>query len=279
MHPDAQLKAAVNNGFDPKSLCQPRLTTIKEPVRTILEKHGNIPADRIVDHVNELRDRAFAVFPYACIGQFSFVELSIAESPYYREILERVKKGDKLLDLGCAFGQELRQLMFDGAPPTNLYGSDLQQDFLKLGHDLFLDRSILPDSQLIAADILDKSSALFSRLQGKLNIVYISLFLHVFDWETQVTVLENVLDLLAASPGSLIVCRVIACRDQAVLNMNYERMPYYYHDLASWKKLWDEICARTSLRLAVDLWEQPDDLVKKHPLPGIYVLGSAIRRQ
>jgi hypothetical protein len=169
--------------------------------------------------------------------------------------------------------------MFDGAPPTNLYGSDLQQDFLKLGHDLFLDRSILPDSQLLAADILDKNSALFTRLLGKLNIVYISLFLHVFDWETQVTVLENVLDLLSASPGSLIVCRVIACRDQAVLNKTHERMPYYYHDLASWNKLWEEIRARTSLGLAVELWEQPDDLVKKHPLPGIYVLGSAIRRQ
>lgn len=26
-------------------------------------------------------------------------------------MLERVKKGDKLLDLGCAFGQELRQLV------------------------------------------------------------------------------------------------------------------------------------------------------------------------
>lgn len=50
-------------------------------------------------------------FPYACIGQFSFVELSIAASPYYPEMLERVKNGHKLLDLGCAFGQELRQLV------------------------------------------------------------------------------------------------------------------------------------------------------------------------
>jgi hypothetical protein len=168
--------------------------------------------------------------------------------------------------------------MFDGAPPTNLYGSDLQQEFLNLGYELFLDQPIFPESQLIAADILDKKSALFVRLQGKLNIVYISLFLHVFDWDKQVTVLENVLDLLAATPGSLIVCRVIACRDQAVLNKTHERMPYYYHDLASWNKLWEEIRTRTSLRLAVDVWEQPDDLVKKHPLPGIYVLGSAIRR-
>jgi cyclopropane fatty-acyl-phospholipid synthase-like methyltransferase len=37
--------------------------------------------------------------------------MRIATSQDYPEMLERVKKGQKLLDLGCAFGQELRQLV------------------------------------------------------------------------------------------------------------------------------------------------------------------------
>jgi cyclopropane fatty-acyl-phospholipid synthase-like methyltransferase len=53
----------------------------------------------------------YVQFPYACVGQFSFLQLSIASSPIYPEILRRVKEGDKLLDLGCAFGQELRRLV------------------------------------------------------------------------------------------------------------------------------------------------------------------------
>ncbi|KAF7172374.1 hypothetical protein CNMCM5623_004582 [Aspergillus felis] len=278
MHPDAQLKTALKKGFNPKLLYKDPLKTLKEPVYTILEKHSKIPVDRVVSHVNEVRDRAFAVFPYACIGQFSFVELSIRDSPCYPEMLERTKQGAKLLDLGCAFGQELRQLIFDGAPPRNLYGSDIQQDFLNLGYELFLDREILPGSQLIVADVLDKESALYTRLSGKLNIVYISLFLHVFDFETQVTVAQNVFDLLTAEPGSLIVCRVTACRDQGVLSATQERMPYYYHDLASWERLWKEVQRQTGVKLFVETWEQPDELVKNHPLPGIYILGSAIRR-
>lgn len=168
--------------------------------------------------------------------------------------------------------------MYDGAPGENLYGSDIQQEFLNLGYELFLDRATLPESHLIASDILDKRSPLFTHLSGKLNIVYISLFLHVFDFEQQITVVENVLDLFAAEPGSLIVCRVTACHDQRVLKATTERMPYFYHDRASWKQLWEVVQRKTGVKLSIDTWEQPDELVKKHPLPGIYILGSAIRR-
>jgi hypothetical protein len=76
----------------------------------------------------------------------------------------------------------------------------------------------------------------------------------------------------------MIVCRVTACRDQEVLAATQERMLYYYHDLASWNRLWEEVQKQTGVKLLVESWEQPDELVKKHPLPGIYILGSSIRR-
>ncbi|KAJ5294322.1 hypothetical protein PENANT_c006G08543 [Penicillium antarcticum] len=277
MHPDSQLQDAVTKGFDPKLLYDPNLDHVDEPVRSILEEYSNIPADKILEHVRQLRDRAFAIFPYACVGKFSFLQLSIASSPAYPEILRRVKAGDKLLDLGCAFGQELRRLIYDGAPYSNLYGSDLRPEFLELGCDLFLDHDKMKE-QLIGADILDENSNLMGRLMGQLDIVYISLFLHVFDWEKQVEVAKRVLDLLAAKPGSMIVCRIMACRDQTLVNATLARMPYYYHDLASWNRLWERIKSDTGLQLDVESWEQPDELAAKHPVEGVYVLGSSVRR-
>nr|UPX44787.1 hypothetical protein FAC4K13_04 [Penicillium camemberti] len=278
MHPNNQLETAIKNGFDPKSLMALELTKVNEPVRTILEEYSRVPAGQVLQHVTELRDRAFKVFPYACIGQASFLELSIASSPMYPEMLERVKKGEKLLDLGCAFGQELRQLIYDGASPENLYASDLRPEFLDLGHDLFLDRQT-SKINLIPANVLDDNSDLVTKLTGQLGVVYISLFLHVFDFDTQITVAKRVFSLLADKPGSLLVCRVVACRDQEILNNASARLPYYYHDLASWNRLWERVQKESGLQLHVESWEQEDALAKSHPLPGVYMLGSSIRRE
>jgi hypothetical protein len=57
MHPDAQLKTALKNGFDPKLLYKEPLTTVKEPVCSILEKHSKVPVDKVVSHVNEVVSR------------------------------------------------------------------------------------------------------------------------------------------------------------------------------------------------------------------------------
>ncbi|KAJ5902878.1 hypothetical protein N7495_003406 [Penicillium taxi] len=277
MHPDSQLETALENGFNPKSLLALELTKVNEPARTILEEYSKIPAAEILQHVTDLRDRAFEVFPYACIGQAAFLDLRIASSPVYQEMLGRVKNGEKLLDLGCAFGQELRQLIYDGAPSENLYGLDLQPRFLDLGYDLFRDREI-SKINFISADVLADDSELVHNLANQLGIVYISQLLHVFDFDHQVTVLKRVFDLLEDKPGSLLVCRVVACRDQDAVNATTDRLPYYFHDLASWDKLWERVKRETSLKLSVETWEQESELAWKHPFPGLYMLGSIIRR-
>lgn len=90
---------------------------------------------------------------------------------------------------------------------------------------------------------------------------------------------KRVLGLLTEKPGSLIVCRVVACRDQSAINATSARLPYYYHSMASWDRLWGRVQEETGIKLNVQSWEQEDALAEKHPLPGIYMLGSSIRRQ
>jgi hypothetical protein len=54
MDVDAQRETAIEKGFDPMSLYNPNLNAVSEPVRSYLEKQGNIPVDQILDHVREL---------------------------------------------------------------------------------------------------------------------------------------------------------------------------------------------------------------------------------
>lgn len=48
-----------------------------------------------------------------------FLQLNISLSPVYDEVLFRLKKDEKLLDLGCCFGQDIRKLVQDGVPSQN----------------------------------------------------------------------------------------------------------------------------------------------------------------
>ncbi|KAL4768451.1 hypothetical protein BDW60DRAFT_210996 [Aspergillus nidulans var. acristatus] len=167
MQTDTQLETALKDGFDPKILYNDTLITIKEPMCVILEKHSRIPVDQVVGHVNNVIAPSKWLVPcnpiaVAILTQWSFPthaldnspssSMRIATSQDYPEMLERVKKGQKLLDLGCAFGQELRQLIYDGAPGESLYSSDIQQEFLNLGYELFQDRATLPETHLIASN-------------------------------------------------------------------------------------------------------------------------------
>src|SRR5207253_3242808 len=93
----------------------------------------------------------------------------------------RVKDGQKLLDVGCCVGQDLRKLVYDGAPAENTFGSDREQSFMDIGYELFLDKSTSKIT-FIAADILNPDSDL-KQLNGQIDIIHAASFLHLFDWD------------------------------------------------------------------------------------------------
>lgn len=164
------------------------------------------------------RDQAWEVNAYPCIGQFRFLDLSMMRLETYPRILDTLKSGGKLLDLGCCLAQDIRKLVVDGVPAENLYGAEYEAPFIDVGYDLFKDRDTLK-SHFMQADVLDSSpEAPLSTLNSSIDIIHLGMVLHVFSREDQLIALERCVEILKPQPGTLIV-------GQAVGHVDGKRSP------------------------------------------------------
>ena len=151
-----------------------------------------------------------------------------------------MRSGDqKFLDLGCAFGQDIRRLVAHGVDSARCYGSDLRLDFIDLGYELFRDRSTLK-SEFIAADVFDPDSAL-TQLEGKIDIVGSSSFFHLFDWDEQKRVAHRIVKLLKPQKDSLLAGRQIGNLKPGNYPNRSKTAMRFRHSPESWKKFWDEV--------------------------------------
>src|SRR5437667_8984829 len=105
---------------------------------------------------------------------FLFLDLSINRHPQYAEVISRLQNGQKFIDLGCCFGQEIRKLAVDGAPQENMYGMDLRREFIDLGYDLFLDKATLQSEMVGEVDVFDEGNSALKKVEGEIDIVYMS---------------------------------------------------------------------------------------------------------
>lgn len=159
--------------------------------------------------------------------------------PQYTEIVSRIQNGEMLLDLGCCFGQELRRLIFDGAPADKLYGTDLRPEFFDLGYDLFLDRETCKSS-FIAADLFEEPEELMA-LSGQLSIVYAGAFFHLFDRAGQLHCAKLVTRLLKAEPGSMVLGRQVGSVIPGLHEHGTDKKDRMYrHDETTWREMWEE---------------------------------------
>jgi SAM-dependent methyltransferase len=193
------------------------------------------------------RDLAWQIHPYPCIGQVRFVDLSLSRNPSYSTVLSRLHSGASLLDLGCCFAQDLRKLVFDGAPSTNLYGAELKREFIELAYEFFGDRKTL-EAIFMVADVLDPGS-LLKQLDGKMDIVHAGLFLHLFDWKEQVKVCERIVKLMKNEKGVLVLGQQMATTTPGVVN--YGTQVLFKHNVETFDKLWAEVGEKTGTRWKV----------------------------
>lgn len=222
---------------------------IPHETRQLLETYSAVPPNQVLDHVVKVRDEAFEIFPYPCIGQFRFLNPSFSElRPEFHEVVKRLCEGQKLLDMACCFGQTIRQLVAGGAPAANIYGCDLEPGFIDLGYKLFKDRGTL-QSKFMAADIFDPSSELTS-VKGQLDMVFAGSFFHLWGYEKQIEVSKAVAALLRPVPGSMILGRQIGAVTAA--EQTFATVTMYRHNVESFQKMWKEIGQDLGVKFTVE---------------------------
>ncbi|KAF1981499.1 methyltransferase domain-containing protein [Aulographum hederae CBS 113979] len=237
--------------------------TIPPSAHHLLETYSHIPSPSILSHILAVRDRAWKICPYPCIGQFRFLDLSMESVDEYAEILSRLKTGDEtLLDLGCCVGQEVRKLVSDGAASGRIWGCDVQTEFVELGYDLFRDRVTL-ESTFITADIFsnDADSALV-KARGTFDIVYTGSFFHLFSFTVQKVACAQTLKLLrrreggggGVKGGSMIVGRQVGSvkAREVPHKTNPEEGIMGQHDVESFTTMWEEVGREAGVELKVE---------------------------
>lgn len=252
----------------------------KPAVRDLFENYSKVPPTDVVAHIKHVRDEAFKIYPYPCLGNWGFLNFSIGEGPAYHEVVSRVKNGERFLDLGCCMGQDVRKLVRDGASSENTYASDLKKSFWDFGYDMFLDKSTL-QTKFVEADIFDADSQL-KQLDGTVDIINAASFFHLFDWDDQVRAARRVVQLLKPVPNSMIVGRQ-AGKPEAISFAHLEKgASVFWHNVESWKDMWKKVGEETGTEWIVEAKLGEEDLHRRMKTqvvpPGTRFMTFVIRR-
>ncbi|EPS38606.1 hypothetical protein H072_7627 [Dactylellina haptotyla CBS 200.50] len=226
--------------------------------RDLFQRYSRIPADNIAAHIIAVREKAWKVYPYPCIGSFRFLDFAIVESPIYETVLERLKNGAKYLDLGCCFAQDLRALVHAGVPSENLFGADLQSDFLELSYELFNDKDSLK-STFYNGDIFDLTSfqlatsgipnpVPFQKLVGDVDILSARSFLHLFGQEQEFKAACQMVEIMKDKEGSIIMGRQVGSHEPGFHSISLGRREVFRHNPETWKGLWRRVGEATNTK-------------------------------
>lgn len=174
---------------------------------------------------------------------------TLSRSPAYPEILNRIKNGGKYLDIGCFIGQDMRRLVFDGASSTNLYGVDIISHW-DVGFEMFRDRDTF-SAQFIEADYISSDSSL-RKLEGAVDVVFISQVLHQWNWDGQVRAAQRLVDF--SRPGTLVAgCQIGDVTGHEVI-FGPSKVPLWRHDVESFAKMWHHVGAETGTKWETEAW-------------------------
>lgn len=162
----------------------------------------------------------------------------------YPSILAAVKGGTRFLDVGCCFAQDIRKLVYDGAPAENLWGLEVQEEFITLAHDFFHDGQGRHRGHFVAADLLDRANPELAAAQGTFGIIQLGMILHTWDRQGQLNACRRVIELLSSEPGSLIIGQSVGHLD-GVESPGRGGKFIFKQNAETFRSMWEELSRET----------------------------------
>ncbi|KAI1430710.1 hypothetical protein GGR50DRAFT_690286 [Xylaria sp. CBS 124048] len=226
----------------------------------LLSSYAGIPEKEQIAHITKLRNEGFAQFPYNCMGTFRFLDLDFSRHYAYKEhVLAPLsqptvpgKPEPLFLDCGSCLGQDVRKLVFDGALPHRVWGSDIEPRFIELGFELFRDADKLSRDHFLCpgnlfANTGDPVDDKLARLNDKVTILHLMAVFHLFDLDDHKRVVDRCLRMLKKNTGTPVLCLGAQAGSQepkGVPRREGDNRYRYFHNEASWEALWRGVCAQ-----------------------------------
>ena len=149
--------------------------------------------------------------------------------------------------------------MADGVSPEVLYGSDYFAENEDVGHQLFRDVDRF-QGRFIAGDIFDESpESALEKTSGSWDVVSINMFLHMFDWPTQLRACKRILKLLMNKKGSIVIgaqTGSIYARDFHVkppIVAEGEEKTLFRQNLETFQQMWETVGADEGVQLKIEV--------------------------
>jgi SAM-dependent methyltransferase len=254
---------------------------VNPEAQSLLESYSNIKPDKVLQHVVTLRDEAFSVYHYSCIGQMRFLSFNLSKMPFYPRILKLLKSSPNagFLDAGCCFGQEIRFLANQGIPHSQLYGCDLEQVFIDLGYRLFLDGEGKLGAKFFVGDLAQpqettyENGSLAQGLKNKLQAIFASSLFHMWDYEEQVLVAKRMVAMCEDKAGVMITGRQLGSHlggryPMTGMRKDGEKYRNYRHNEQTIRGFWLDVGEATGTQWTVDAgtyWGEEMEQTKNAP--------------
>ena len=150
---------------------------------------------------------------------------------------------------------------------------------MDLGFELFRDRKSLK-STFFPCDILNEQDLLLRGMNGEMDIVYLGLFLHHFDFETCVTVCVRITKMLKPKPGSLVMGVQVGSLVGDTVGIPIPSGGILFrHDIESLERVWKAVGEKTGTEWKVEArLERGKGFGEKWQIEGTRRLGFEIHR-
>ncbi|KAA1073646.1 hypothetical protein PGT21_019962 [Puccinia graminis f. sp. tritici] len=236
---------------------------------------GITDSKQLKEHIISIAKEAYDVFPYPCIWALYFCKTRVITHPAYAEVLELSKKDDCqpiFLDVGSFAGIDLRQVVHTGMKPENVMGTDLIDDWAKIGNKLFNGKGVVPfvKGDIFCNSFLDRltppsPSAINSNfvqlnelrslnpLKQKVRFITCNSVFHLFDEERQTELAHRLASLLNNQMSGSTIFGTHVGSDDCYLLEGTGKRGMFMHSPETWKKMWEKIYQPGQARIQVEL--------------------------